>query len=148
VTGGERSILLVEDNPDDVALTLRALRKASVLNEVRIAGDGAAAMDVLFGQEAAGRPVPGLILLDLNLPKINGIEVLRRIRDEERTRYIPVVILTSSAEQEDVIASYHFGANAYVRKPVRFSEFTDAVSTLGMFWLLLNQPVQGSAQVV
>ena len=148
VSSAGRGILLVEDNPDDVALTLRALKKAGVLNQVRIADDGAAAIDVLFGREAAGRPEPGLILLDLNLPKVSGIEVLRRIRGDERTRYVPVVILTSSAEQEDIMAGYHFGANAYVRKPVRFSEFADAVSTLGMFWLLLNQPAPAGAPAV
>ena len=141
----DRGVLLVEDNPDDVALTLRALSKAGVLNQVSIAADGAAAIDALFGK-AAEQLDPGLILLDLNLPKLNGIEVLRRIREEERTRYVPVVILTSSAEQEDIVAGYHFGANAYVRKPVRFSEFAEAVSTLGMFWLMLNQLVP-TAQV-
>ena len=130
-----RNILLIEDNPDDEALTLRALRKNKILNKVTVAHDGAEALEVLF----ADTPPPGLILLDLKLPKIDGLEVLHRIRDDERTQLIPVVVLTSSKLDEDIIASYRNGANGYVRKPVKFAEFAEAVSTLGMFWLLLNE---------
>jgi CheY-like chemotaxis protein len=132
-----RSILLVEDNPDDEALTLRALRKNNIVNEVIVAHDGAEALDHLFGAAAGVRP--GLILLDLNLPKVDGLEVLRRVRADERTQIVPVVVLTSSREQEDVLAGYHCGANGYVRKPVNFADFTHAVSTLGAYWLLLNE---------
>ncbi len=131
-----RSILLVEDNPDDEALTLRALKKNNILNKVSVAHDGAEALEFLF---TAGADPPSLILLDLNLPKINGLEVLRRLRADERTRLIPVVVLTSSKLDEDIIASYRNGANGYVRKPVEFSEFAVAVTTLGLFWLLLNE---------
>jgi two-component system response regulator len=136
-----RVILLVEDSPDDRDLTLRALKRANVLNPMTIANDGAEALDYLFGSGAADRPRPALILLDLKLPKVDGIEVLRRIRADEQTQLIPVVILTGSREQEDVMAGYQAGANAYVRKPVSFSDFADVVHTLGMFWLLLNEPV-------
>jgi two-component system response regulator len=131
-----RSILLVEDNPDDEALTLRALKKNKILNKVSVAHDGAEALEFLF---TAGADPPSLILLDLNLPKINGLEVLRRLRADERTQLIPVVVLTSSKLDEDIIASYRNGANGYVRKPVEFSEFAVAVTTLGLFWLLLNE---------
>src|SRR6266705_1105911 len=134
-----RSILLLEDNPDDEALTLRALKKNNILNEVYVARDGAEALATLFRGDRAGLTLPGLILLDLKLPKIDGLEVLRRIRADKRTLIIPVVILTSSKQQEDVLASYHSGANSYVRKPVKFADFSDAVSKLGMFWLLLNE---------
>jgi two-component system response regulator len=136
-----RTILLVEDNPDDEALTLRALRKNNILNEVTVAHDGAEALEILFPAVGAGVPSPGLILLDLNLPKVDGLEVLRRLQADERTRLIPVVVLTSSKLEDDILASYREGANGYVRKPVRFSEFAEAVSTLGMFWLLLNESV-------
>jgi CheY-like chemotaxis protein len=139
-----KGILLVEDNPDDELLTLRALKKHNILNEVTVAHDGAEALDLLFPGE--GQPHAqefGLILLDLKLPKVDGLEVLRKARDHERTKIVPIVILTSSKEQEDIVASYRNGANAYVRKPVKFSEFADAVSTLGMFWLILNEPVPG-----
>jgi two-component system, response regulator len=135
----DKSILLVEDNPDDEALTLRALKRANIANTLTVAHDGAEALDQLFGDGGA-RP-PSLILLDLKLPKVDGLEVLRRIRASDRTQLIPVVILTSSREQEDIISGYRNGANAYVRKPVNFSEFAEAVRTLGMFWLLLNEPV-------
>jgi CheY-like chemotaxis protein len=134
-----RSILLVEDNPDDEALTLRALKKNNILNEVTVAHDGAEALEYLFAGGHPGKAPPGLILLDLNLPKVDGLEVLRRIRADERTQIIPVVVLTSSRLDEDILASYRSGANAYVRKPVQFSEFADAVAALGMFWLLLNE---------
>jgi two-component system, response regulator len=136
-----RTILLVEDNPDDEALTLRALRKNKILNEVTVAHDGAEALEILFPAIGSGAPSPGLILLDLNLPKVDGLEVLRRLQTDERTRLIPVVVLTSSKLEDDILASYRGGANGYVRKPVRFSEFAEAVSTLGMFWLLLNESV-------
>jgi two-component system response regulator len=132
-----RPILLIEDNPDDVALTLRALKKNSILNQVAVASDGAEALELLL----ADGPLPGLILLDLKLPKVDGLEVLRRVRANERTQIIPVVVLTSSKLDEDVIASYRNGANAYVRKPVKFSDFVEAISTLGVFWLLLNEAV-------
>ena len=134
-------LLLVEDNPDDEALTLRALKRANIVNELTVAHDGAEALGYLFGDGSAANAVPGLVLLDLKLPKVDGLEVLRRIRSAERTRLVPVVILTSSKEQEDVIAGYRGGANAYVRKPVNFTEFAEAVRTLGLFWLLLNEPV-------
>jgi two-component system response regulator len=137
-------ILLVEDNPDDEALTLRALRKNHIANEVIVARDGAEALDLLLGTGPGGpnerTPLqPQIVLLDLNLPKIGGLEVLRRLRADERTRFQPVVVLTSSREDEDVTESYASGANAYVRKPVEFGQFSDAVKTLGLFWLLLNE---------
>lgn len=139
----ERIILLVEDNPDDEALTLRALRKNNIMNRVVVAHDGAEALDLLFGQGAfAGKPIarPAVILLDLKLPKLDGLEVLRRIRLNETTRLYPVVILTSSREEQDLIASYSRGANSYIRKPVDFQQFLEAVRNLGLYWLLLNEP--------
>lgn len=136
-----RSILLVEDNPDDEMLTLRALKKNNILNEISVAHDGAEALEVIFAKASNGGPLPGLILLDLKLPKVDGLEVMRRIRADERTRIIPVVILTGSKLEEDILAGYQGGANAYVRKPVNFAEFTDAVKTLGLFWLILSEPV-------
>jgi two-component system response regulator len=136
-------ILLVEDNNDDEVLTLRALKQSNVANEVVVAPDGKAALDYLLGTGAhAGRDVsalPQIILLDLNLPKMSGLDVLRRIRADERTRLLPVVVLTSSRQDEDIINSYSLGANAYVRKPVDFGQFTEAVKTLGLFWLVLNE---------
>lgn len=139
----DRRILLVEDNPDDEALTLRALKKHNIMNEVTVARDGAEALTMLLGDHG-DRARPALVLLDLKLPKVDGLEVLRRIRAADHTAHVPVVILTSSKEQEDILNSYASGANAYVRKPVNFSEFADAVSTLGMFWLLLNETVPDS----
>ena len=140
----DRIILLVEDNPDDVKLTLRALRKNNILNEVVVARDGAEALDYLLptGAQAdrEARPLPAIILLDLKLPKIDGLEVLRRIRADERTKLLPVVILTSSREEQDLIASYSLGANSYVQKPVDFIHFAEAVRHLGLYWLLLNEP--------
>ena len=136
-------VLLVEDNPDDEALTLRAFRKSNLTNEVVVARDGVEALDYLFGTGIyAGRDVvetPQLILLDLKLPKIDGLEVLQRIRQDERTRMLPVVVLTSSKEQEDLVRSYSLGANSYIRKPVDFNQFVQAVQQLGLYWLVLNQ---------
>jgi CheY-like chemotaxis protein len=128
-------ILLVEDNPDDEALTLRALKKNHIMNEVVIAHDGVEALDWL----AKATVMPQVILLDLNMPRMSGIEVLRRIREDARTHLVPVVVLTSSKEEEDIAQSYAAGANSYVRKPVDFAEFMEAVKRLGMYWLLLNQ---------
>jgi two-component system response regulator len=138
------TILLVEDNPDDEALTLRAFKKSKVRNEVIVMRDGAEALAYLFPADDGDRkPHPALILLDLNLPKIGGLEVLRKMRADERTQMIPVVVLTSSKLEEDILDSYRNGANAYVRKPVKFSDFTEAVNALGVFWLLMNEPVPG-----
>lgn len=139
----EKVILLVEDNPDDEELTLRALRRNRVTNDVVVARDGVEALDYLLGTGAyEGRDtsaLPQVVLLDLKLPKIDGLEVLRRIRTEEHTRLLPVVILTSSNEEQDVVKGYSLGANSYVRKPVDFSEFVEAVRQLGLYWLLLNE---------
>lgn len=136
-------ILLVEDNPDDEALTLRALRKHKVANDVIVARDGAEALDFLFGTgRHAGRnprETPQVVLLDIRLPKVDGMEVLRRIRQDECTRYVPVVILTSSKEEQDLINGYKFGANSYVRKPVDFDQFVEAARQLGLYWLVLNE---------
>ena len=140
----EKLILLVEDNPDDQALTLRALKKNNIKNRVVIRQDGVEALDFLFCQGAdAGRDpgdMPQVILLDLKLPKIDGLEVLRRIRADERTRLLPVVILTSSKEEQDMIKGYGYGANSYVRKPIDFNQFVEAVNQLGLYWLVLNEP--------
>jgi len=139
----EKIIMLVEDNPDDEELTLRALRKANIANEVFVARDGTEALDFLFGTgRHAGLktlPLPAVVLLDLKLPKLNGIDVLKRMRADPRTQLIPVVVLTSSSEDEDMLKSYQSGANSYVRKPVEFSSFANAVTQLGMYWMLLNQ---------
>jgi two-component system response regulator len=136
-------ILLVEDNPDDEALTLRAFRKNNIMNEVVVAHDGAEALDILFATGAhAGRDMtklPQVVLLDLNLPKITGLEVLQKIRANEVTRLLPVVILTSSKEEQDLIQGYRLGANSYVRKPVNFDQFLEAARQLGLYWLLLNE---------
>lgn len=136
-------VLLVEDNPDDEALTIRALRKANVANEIEVVRDGKEAVDFLFceGQHAArdGSLMPALILLDLKLPKLSGFDVLQRLRADSRTKLIPVVILTSSSQDEDVVRSYQSGANSYVRKPVDFSDFVDAVAKLGLYWMILNE---------
>jgi two-component system response regulator len=141
-----RSILLVEDNKDDEALTLRALQKNRILNKVVVARDGVEALDYLLGTGPhAGRDTtdqPQLVLLDLKLPRIDGLEVLKRMRSDDRAKFVPVVVLTSSGEEEDLARSYAFGANSYVRKPVDFAQFTEAVKTLGLFWLLLNQSPQ------
>jgi CheY-like chemotaxis protein len=140
----EKIILLVEDNPDDVELTLRAFKKNNILNRMIVAKDGVEALDVLFGTGTyTGRELkelPVVILLDLKLPKIDGMEVLKRICQNDRTKLIPVVILTSSAEQKDVIDGYSLGANSYVRKPVNFEQFVEAIRHLGLYWLLWNEP--------
>jgi CheY-like chemotaxis protein len=140
----DKIILLVEDNPDDEALTRRALKKNQILNEVVVARDGAEALEWLFGTgRFAGRDVavmPTVILLDLKLPKVDGLEVLQRIRGDARTKVLPVVILTSSKEEQDLAQSYSLGANSYMRKPVDFSQFSEAVRNLGLYWLVLNEP--------
>jgi len=137
-------ILLVEDNPDDLAMTLRALRQANVTNRIQVARDGAEAEDFIFCQGAfAGRKLengPKIILLDLKLPKVDGMEVLAHIKGDIRTRKIPVIVLTSSKEQNDVVESYDLGVNSYIVKPVDFDQFAVTVQQLGMYWLLLNQP--------
>jgi len=134
-------ILLVEDNSSDEKLTVLAFRNCGVANEVVVVRDGVAALDYLHGSEGkAGRPLPAVVLLDVNLPKVDGLEVLRRLRANERTRFLPVVMLTASKEEEDILKSYSLGANAYVRKPVEFAPFASAVKTVGLFWLLLNEP--------
>jgi CheY-like chemotaxis protein len=136
-------ILLVEDNPDDEKLTVRALKKNNIVNEVAIARDGVEALDYLFGTGAhAGRDLsvmPALVLLDLKLPKIDGHEVLRRIRADEHTKRLPVVILTTSKEEQDLLNGYNSGANSYIRKPVDFVQFTEVVRQLGLYWLVLNE---------
>jgi two-component system response regulator len=144
-TMSQRMILLVEDNPDDEALTRRALAKNNIQNEVRVARDGAEALELLFGtggQAGQGSQAiaPELVLLDLKLPKVDGLEVLRRIRADERTRLLPVVILTSSREERDLVSGYGLGANSYIRKPVDFGQFVEAVRQLGLYWLVLNEP--------
>ena len=140
----KKTILLVEDNPDDEALVLRALRKHNLANEIVIAHDGVEALDYLFGTGAyVGRDLgqtPQVVLLDLKLPKVDGLEVLRRVRQDPRTRLQPVVILTSSKEEVDLIKGYSLGINSYIRKPVDFDQFTEAVRQLGLYWLLLNEP--------
>jgi two-component system response regulator len=134
------SILLVEDNADDEMLTLRALKKNNITNPVSVARDGQAAIDYLF--DPASR-LPAVVLLDLKLPKVDGLEVLRRVRADARLRRVPVVVLTSSKEESDLVASYDLGCNSYVRKPVDFEKFSDAVRELGLYWLLLNEPPPG-----
>jgi two-component system response regulator len=140
-----KSILLVEDDPDDEALTLRGLRESRLANDIVVARDGVEALDYLFGTgRYAGRDTrsqPSVVLLDLKLPKIDGLEVLRRIRAEPQTHLIPVVILTSSDEEQDRLNGYSLGANSYVRKPVEFGQFSEAARQLGLYWLLLNQPL-------
>ncbi|MFW6126250.1 MAG: response regulator [Chloroflexota bacterium] len=140
----EKRILLVEDNEDDVLLTLRALEENHVGNQVDVVRDGVEALDFLFGRgtyaDRHGADLPAVVLLDLKLPKVDGLEVLRQIRADNRTRCLPVVILTSSSEERDLVNGYELGANSYVRKPVNFTDFTGAVRQLGLYWLLLNEP--------
>lgn len=140
----KRIILLVEDNPDDEALTLRAFDKSNIVSEVVVARDGVEAIEYLFNTPASNsiyqQTSPAIILLDLKLPRIDGLEVLRRLRAHEKTKYIPVVILTSSREEQDIIHGYSFGANSYITKPVDFEKFVEAVHNLGIYWLLLNEP--------
>jgi two-component system response regulator len=139
----KKIILLVEDNPDDELLAIRALEKNKIMNEVVVARDGAEALDYLFGAGPyTGRDMnvmPQIILLDLKLPKIDGLEVLRRLRNDERTKLLPVVVLTSSKEERDLTESYSLGANSYIRKPVNFAQFTEAIRQLGLYWLVLNE---------
>jgi two-component system response regulator len=136
-------ILLVEDNADDAALTLRAFKRSHLMNPITVARDGVEALDFLFARGAhsdrAGSPLPTLVILDLKLPKLDGLSVLKALRADALTRFLPVVILTSSKEEQDLVAGYTLGANSYVRKPVDFAEFLEAVKTLGIYWLMLNE---------
>jgi CheY-like chemotaxis protein len=134
-----RSILLVEDNPDDVTFTLRAFHKNNIFNEVVVASDGEKALDLLLPQDATPALRPALVLLDVKLPKIDGMEVLRRIRADPRTQSLPVIVLTTSNEESDIVNSYRLGANSFIRKPVVFSDFLHAASVLGIYWLMINQ---------
>jgi two-component system, response regulator len=140
----EKIILLVEDNPDDVALTIRAFEKSRIKNKIMIAEDGVEALDYIFRrgkfENRELKELPAVVLLDLKLPKLDGFEVLKAIRDNEFTRFLPVVILTSSKEEQDIIRGYKNGANSYIRKPVDFENFFEAVQTLGLYWLILNEP--------
>ena len=144
IESGSVDILLVEDNPNDAELTLHAFRKHKLTNRIHLVRDGAEALEFVFGTGAyASRDIadrPKVILLDIKLPKVDGLEVLRKIKADERTRTIPVVMLTSSREERDIIDGYHLGANSYIVKPVEFEQFTNAVRELGMYWLLLNKP--------
>ncbi|MHB8798678.1 MAG: response regulator [Thermoanaerobaculia bacterium] len=133
-------VLVVEDNPDDVELTLRALRRMHLTNPVRVARDGVEALEILLGDGTTRPPLPRVVLLDLKLPRVGGLEVLARLREEERTRTLPVVVLTSSREEPDVKKAYALGVNSYVVKPVEFEKFVDAVGKVGQYWLLLNLP--------
>jgi CheY-like chemotaxis protein len=139
-----KTILLVEDNPDDEALAIRALKRHHISNEIVVARDGVEALDYLFGTgQYTGRDLslkPAVVLLDLKLPRVDGLEVLRRLREDERTKLLPVVILTTSNEEQDMLDSYSFGCNSYIRKPVDFIEFSEAIRQLGMYWLLMNEP--------
>jgi len=139
-----KTILLVEDNPDDEALTIRALKRNHISNEIAIARDGVEALDYLFGTgiyEGSNINIkPTVVLLDLKLPRLDGLEVLRRLREDERTKLLPVVVMTTSSEERDRIDSYSLGCNSYIRKPVDFLQFSEAVRQLGMYWLLINEP--------
>ncbi len=139
-----KTILLIEDNPDDEALAIRALKRHHISNEVVVAHDGVEALEYLFGTGMyAGRDInlkPTVILLDLKLPRVDGLEVLRRLRDDERTKLLPIVVLTTSSEEQDMLSSYSLGCNSYIRKPVDFVQFSEAIRQLGMYWLLMNEP--------
>lgn len=139
-----KTILLVEDNPDDEALAIRALKRNHISNQIVVAHDGVEALDYLFGNGVhAGRDLsikPTVILLDLKLPRIDGIEVLRRLREDDRTKLLPIVVLTTSSEEQDMLDSYSLGCNSYIRKPVDFIQFSEAIRQLGMYWLLMNEP--------
>ncbi len=143
VIASNKSILLVEDNPDDEALAIRALKRHHVANEIVVARDGVEALDYLFGTGIyKGRNInikPTVVLLDLKLPRIDGLEVLRRLREDERTKLLPVVVLTTSNEEQDLLNSYSLGCNSYIRKPVDFTQFSDAIRQLGIYWLLMNE---------
>ena len=138
-----KKILLVEDNPDDIELTLRAFRKNNIMNEIIIKRDGAEALDFFFGKDGVAvnncNDLPILTMLDLKLPKIDGLDVLKKIRSDKRTKLLPVVILTSSNEQSDLLSGYELGCNSYIRKPVDFNQFTETVKQLGFYWLLINE---------
>ncbi len=138
-----RAILLVEDNPDDLALTVRAFKRSHLANPLAVARDGVEALDFLFArgdyQDRASLPLPALVILDLKLPRLDGLGVLKAIRADDRTRFLPVVILTSSKEEQDLVSGYTLGANSYVRKPVDFTEFIEAAKVLGMYWLMMNE---------
>lgn len=133
----DRYILLVEDNPDDEKLIIRALRRNNIANDIQVAHNGEEALNILLSDV----PLPTVVLLDIKLPKIDGLEVLRRLRASDRTRLLPIVVLTSSSEERDIIESYNLGANSYVRKPVEFDKFTEAVKHLGLYWVLVNEPI-------
>lgn len=141
-------ILLVEDNPDDEALTLRALRKNNILNDIVVAHDGAEALDMFFGggifSGNENNVLPAVIILDLKLPKVDGLDVLKRLRSDARTKIIPVVVLTSSNEEQDILASYGLGANSFIRKPVDFIKFVEVASNIGLYWLVMNEPPANS----
>ncbi len=139
MTVSEKMILLVEDDPDHEALAIRALRKSNVANEIQVARDGAEALEYMNGISEGTKPLPQLVLLDLKLPKVEGLDVLRAIRANDKTAILPVVVLTSSDEERDIVASYRLGVNSYIRKPVNFTDFAEATKQLGMYWLLLNQ---------
>jgi two-component system, response regulator len=147
VTDNGVEILLVEDNPNDIELTLHAFRRHNLANRIRVARDGVEALEFIFGAGREGEDIltspPRVVLLDLKLPKINGLEVLQRLKSDPRTRVIPVVMLTASREERDVIESYQLGVNSYIIKPIDFDQFVSAMRTLGMYWLLLNQPPAG-----
>lgn len=137
-----KNILLVEDNQDDIDLTIRALRKSNILNEIIVKKDGEEALAYLFNEVPADiEKIPAVILLDINMPKVNGIEVLKQIKENERTKHIPVVMLTTSKEEKDLFDSYNLGCNSYIRKPVDFNQFADAVKGVGLYWLVLNEPL-------
>jgi CheY-like chemotaxis protein len=140
----DKIILLVEDNPDDEALAIRALKRNHISNEIVVAHDGVEALDFMFGTGMyVGRDIsikPTVILLDLKLPRVDGIEVLRRLRKDDRTKLVPVVVLTTSSEEQDMLDSYSLGCNSYIRKPVDFIQFSEAIRQLGMYWLLMNEP--------